>query len=220
MIGNKVASRMRGVLLGVAIMFGAHDVMASASELKIVSFGTSLTDVGGWQPSLQRQLSSCLGREVKVTKVAMSGATSYWAKTHLDRVVAERPDIVLVEFYANDATLHRFVSVAASRTNMAYILDELRKRLPDARIIVMAMNPFSGIRGAIRPFVDDYIEAHKQEAQNRHLEFVDFRGLWMQLAPAERERAIPDGAHPKPEAASQIIVPELVNRISGSACKQ
>ncbi|WP_253958426.1 SGNH/GDSL hydrolase family protein [Rhizobium sp. WYJ-E13] len=201
-------------------MFGAHDVMASASELKIVSFGTSLTDIGGWQPALQKQLSSCLNREVKVTKVAMSGATSYWAKAHLDSVVREKPDIVLIEFYANDATLHRFVSVAASRKNMAYILDELHKRLPDARIIAMAMNPFSGIRGVVRPFVDDYIEAHKQEAQNRHLEFVDFRGLWMQLSPAERGQAIPDGAHPKPEAAARIIIPELVDRISDSVCKQ
>jgi len=211
---------MRSILLGVAIIFGAHDVMASASELKIVSFGTSLTDIGGWQPALQKQLSFCLKREVKVTKVAMSGATSYWAKAHLDSVVAEKPDIVLIEFYANDATLHRFVSVAASRKNMAYILDELQKRLPGARIITMAMNPFSGIRGAVRPFVDDYIEAHKQEAQNRHLEFVDFRGLWMQLSPAERGRAIPDGAHPKPEVATRIIIPELVNRISDPVCKQ
>jgi lysophospholipase L1-like esterase len=211
---------MRSILLGVAMMFGAHDVMASASELKIVSFGTSLTDVGGWQPLLQTKLSSCLEREVKVAKVAMSGATSYWAKDHLDSVAAQKPDIILIEFYANDATIHRFVSVAASRKNIAYILDELRRRLPDARIIAMAMNPFSGIRGAIRPFVDDYIEAHKQEAQKRHLEFVDFRGLWMQLAPAERGQAIPDGVHPKPEAAARIIVPELVSRISGSACKQ
>ncbi|MBX4888201.1 SGNH/GDSL hydrolase family protein [Rhizobium bangladeshense] len=186
--------------------------------VKIVAFGTSLTARGGWQPSLQTRLAACLQRPVSVESVARSGETSTWALTQLDRVVAEQPDIILIELYANDATLHRFVSLAQSRKNIGEILDRLHQRLPRARIILMAMNPFSGLRGLIRPFVDSYILVHQAEAQKRGLEFVDHRHGWERLTPDELAAAIPDGAHPRPEVASKIIVPELVGHIAGPGC--
>ncbi|ANM11802.1 MULTISPECIES: SGNH/GDSL hydrolase family protein [unclassified Rhizobium] len=192
----------------------------NAPPLKIVAFGTSLTARGGWQPALETGLAACLQRPVKIESVAKSGETSLWALTQLDRVVAEQPDIVLVEFYANDAALQRFVSLAQSRKDIGDILDQLRQRLPQARIIVMAMNPFSGLRGLIRPFVGSYISGHQAEAQKRGLEFVDHRPNWQRLTPAALAAAIPDGAHPLPEIAAKIIVPELVKHIAGGICKE
>ncbi|MBX4866463.1 SGNH/GDSL hydrolase family protein [Rhizobium bangladeshense] len=186
--------------------------------VKIVAFGTSLTARGGWQPGLQTRLAACLQRPVSVESVAKSGETSTWALTQLDRVLAEQPDIILIELYANDATLHRFVSLAQSRKNIGEILDRLHQRLPRARIILMAMNPFSGLRGLIRPFVDSYILVHQAEAQKRGLEFVDHRPGWERLSPDDLAAAIPDGAHPRPEVASKIIVPELVGHIAGPGC--
>jgi len=152
-----------------------------AQPLKIVAFGTSLTARGGWQPALETRLAACLQRPVKVESVAKSGETSLWALTQVDRVVAAQPDIILIELYANDATLHRFVSLAQSRKNIGDILDQLQQRLPQARIIVMAMNPFSGLRGLIRPFVNSYVSAHQAEAEKRGLEFVDHRPNWERL---------------------------------------
>ncbi|PDS46446.1 acyl-CoA thioesterase [Rhizobium anhuiense] len=188
------------------------------APLKIVAFGTSLTARGGWQPALEAELAACLHRPVKVDSVAKSGETSLWALTQVDRVVAEQPDIILIEFYANDAALQRFVSLAQSRKNIGDILDQLRQRLPQARIIVMAMNPFSGLRGLIRPFVDSYISVHQAEAQKRGLEFVDHRPNWQRLAPDDLAAAIPDGSHPLPDIASRIIAPELVKHIAGNNC--
>ncbi|MBX5001660.1 SGNH/GDSL hydrolase family protein [Rhizobium lentis] len=186
--------------------------------LRIVAFGTSLTARGGWQSSLQTRLAACLQRPVRVGSVAKSGETSSWALTQLDRVVAEQPNVILIELYANDATLHRFVSLAQSRRNIGDILDQLHQRLPRARIILMAMNPFSGLRGMIRPFVDSYISVHQAEAQKRGIEFVDHRPGWERLTPEDLAAAIPDGAHPRPEVASKIIVPELVGHIAGRDC--
>ncbi|XKM42782.1 SGNH/GDSL hydrolase family protein [Rhizobium ruizarguesonis] len=209
------------------VLFLACLVMLSATKngyadspppLKIVAFGTSLTARGGWQPALETELAACLHRPVKVDSVAKSGETSLWALTQINRVVAEQPDIILIELYANDATLHRFVSLAQSRKNIGDILDRLRQRLPQARIVVMAMNPFSGLRGLIRPFVDSYISAHQAEAQKRGLEFVDHRPNWERLTPDDLVTAIPDGAHPLPDIASKIITPELVKRIAGNNC--
>ncbi|TAW17473.1 SGNH/GDSL hydrolase family protein [Rhizobium ruizarguesonis] len=190
----------------------------SLPPLKIVAFGTSLTARGGWQPALETGLSACLQRPVKVESVAKSGETSLWALTQVDRVVAAQPDVILIELYANDATLHRFVSLAQSRKNIGDILDQLQQRLPQARIIVMAMNPFSGLRGLIRPFVDSYVSAHQAEAEKRGLEFVDHRANWERLTADDLATAIPDGVHPQPDMASKIIAPELVKRIAGNNC--
>ncbi|NNH68055.1 SGNH/GDSL hydrolase family protein [Rhizobium laguerreae] len=190
----------------------------SLPPLKIVAFGTSLTARGGWQPALEIRLAACLQRRVEVESVAKSGETSLWALTQVDRVVAAQPDIILIELYANDATLHRFVSLAQSRKNIGDILDQLQQRLPQARIIVMAMNPFSGLRGLIRPFVNSYVSAHQAEAEKRGLEFVDHRANWERLRPDDLATAIPDGVHPQPDMASKIIVPELVKRIAANSC--
>ncbi|EJT04685.1 G-D-S-L family lipolytic protein [Rhizobium sp. CCGE 510] len=179
-----------------------------------------MTARGGWQRSLETGLAACLQRPVKVATVAKSGETSLWALTQIDRVIAEQPDIVLIEVYANDAALQRFVSLAQSRKDIGDILDRLRQRLPQARIIVMAMNPFSGLRSLIRPFVGSYISAHEAEAQKRGLEFVDHRPNWQRLTSGDLAAAIPDGAHPLPDIASKIIVPELVKHISAGNCKE
>ncbi|MBX5183333.1 SGNH/GDSL hydrolase family protein [Rhizobium sp. NZLR3b] len=210
------------------LLLSACLVMLSAPEsgyaensppMKIVAFGTSLTARGGWQSSLETALAACLQRPVTVESVAKSGETSLWALTQIDRVIAEQPDIVLIELYANDAALQRFVSLAQSRKDIGDILDQVRLRLPHARIIVMAMNPFSGLRGLIRPFVGSYISAHEAEAQKRGLEFVDHRPNWQRLTSGDLAAAIPDGAHPLPDIASKIIVPELVKHIAGGNCK-
>lgn len=208
------------LFLACLVMFSAvkNGHADGAQPLKIVTFGTSLTARGGWQPALETRLAACLQRPVKVESVAKSGETSLWALTQVDRVVAAQPDIILIELYANDATLHRFVSLAQSRKNIGDILDQLQQRLPQARIIVMAMNPFSGLRGLIRPFVNSYVSAHQAEAEKRGLEFVDHRPNWERLTPDDLATAIPDGVHPQPDMASKIIAPELVKRIAGNNC--
>ena len=198
----------------------AHEAPAEARPLKIVAFGTSLTARGGWTTPLQTALSRCLKRPVEVAAIAMSGATSDWGVKTASRVISAAPDIVLIEFYANDAALHRFVSLGRSRQNLQRIIDELRARLPEARILTMAMNPITGMRGLIRPLLDCYIEAHREVARDKGIDFVDLRPAWRQLSAAELAAAIPDGAHPLPEAAAAVIVPALMMRIAPGSCQE
>ncbi|MBY5663149.1 SGNH/GDSL hydrolase family protein [Rhizobium leguminosarum] len=208
-------------LAGLTVLLALDGSCADGhTPLKIVALGTSLTARGGWQSALEVELTTCLNRLVTVDNVAKSGETTVWALTQIDRVVAEQPDIILIELYANDAALQRFVSLSQSRRNIGNILDQLRQRLPEVRIAVMAMNPISGVRGLIRPFVDSYISAHQAEAQKRGLEFVDHRLNWQRLTPDDLAAAIPDGAHPLPDIASKIIVPELVKHIAGNNCAE
>lgn len=185
----------------------------AAEPLKIVTFGTSLTARGGWQEPLAAALRQCLKRPVDVQVVAKSGETSAWAVSQIGAVVSARPDIVLIEFYANDAAVNRFMTVGTSRANMEIVLSSLKRDLPDSRLVMTVMNPFSGMRGMIRPFASSYIAAHLELAERFGLEIVDYTADWNRLDPEALARAIPDGTHPQPEAAASIIVPRLARHL-------
>lgn len=207
--------------LALGVISGQSAPFAKADDMtyKIVTFGTSLTERGGWQLPLQQALSKCLGRPVLVDSVARSGATSEWALEKTEDVIAGKPDIVLVEFYANDAALNRFMTVGRSRKNMAIVLARLKQELPSTRIIVMGMNPIFGIRGFIRPFINSYIDAHRQLAKEMGLDFYDNQPAWAKLTAGELAAAIPDGSHPLPQAASAVIVPGLTQEIASGKCQ-
>jgi acyl-CoA thioesterase-1 len=177
----------------------------NAKPLRIVSFGTSLTNQGGWQVPLQTSLASCLNRQVEVLKVAQSGGTSDWAVSHVDDVVRLAPDIVLIEFYANDAAINRLMTRDRSRTNIALIFDRFKKELPETRVIMTRMNPVSGMRGSMRPLLEWYIDMQRNEALARGYEYVDYYSGWSKMKKNELESAIPDGLHPRPEAAARIV---------------
>lgn len=185
------------------------------SPLMIVAFGTSLTVRGGWQDALRAKLETCLARRVEVVTVARAGATSDWALAHADEVASRRPDIVLVEFAVNDASLTRWLPLARSRSNIERVLSRLGENRPAPRVFVLAMNPIHGLPGWLRPRLSTFTMEHARAAIENGAQFVDFRPLWRAMRLAE---AIPDGVHPIASAAIQAIVPELVGRISDGAC--
>src|ERR1700741_4927741 len=102
--------------------------------LRLAALGTSLTARGGWLEPLRRRLEAQLGRPVQALDFAKSGASSRWGMRILARACAERPDIALIEFAANDAALHRGVSLARSIANAAAMIDALRAANPAAAI--------------------------------------------------------------------------------------
>lgn len=199
-------------------LISAPKGLAAQEPLKIIAFGTSLTARGGWPDALEKNLQRCLNRPVTVETIALGGATSDWGAGQIDRLIAQAPNIVLIEFYANDAAIHRFFTLRRSRENLAKMLDAILQKLPEARIFVMAMNPVSGLRRAIRPFLNSYVTAHRDLAWMKGINFIDHRPAWRQLSDGALAEAIPDGLHPRPEKAAEIIVPLLVSRITEDKC--
>lgn len=185
---------------------------------KIVAFGTSLSARGGWQKPLANRLSSCLGRAVSVDTVALSGAPSSWGLANVTDVIALKPDVVLIEFYANDAAINRLTLPRNSSATFGATLSQLRDGLPQARIIMQIMNPISGIAGFVRPFLRHYIDAHIQQTLLYGGEIIDYTSRWTSLSSEELAASIPDGLHPAAEAASRIVVPPLAERIGGARC--
>lgn len=214
--------RVTAVLLTLAALTAAGASLAGGAaggdRLRIAAFGTSLTAHGNWPDKLAERLSACTGAPASMTRIAQAGASTRWALTAVPEVVAARPDVVLIEFAHNDAALNRPISRSASAANIATILTRLREALPAARVYVMGMNPVSGLRGALRPSLDSFIDAQRAIAEKHGARFVDHRPLWAALRPDERDRAIPDGLHPTDEAATLTMVPILARLIGGANC--
>jgi acyl-CoA thioesterase I len=210
------------LLMVAALALHFVAAMPSAAQpgetMKIVTLGTSLSARGGWQEPLRRSLGACLNRDVAVVNLAKSGMTSEWGLTQIDKVVAEHPDIVLVEFAVNDADVTEFMSLSRSSANMTEIVSRLRQSGTRPAVYVMAMNPVSGLRGMIRPFLDKYVEMHAAVARKLGAGFIDHRPAWARLSEEEIAKAIADGAHPDPVTASRVIVPGLVRALAASGC--
>lgn len=212
------------VRLGVSVVATAAIIAATmtdsarAREFTVVAFGTSLTARGGWPEALETALRNCLQRPVSVVVVARPGATSDWAIAAVGDVLAAQPDIVLVEMAANDAALHRMMSMTSSRHNMSAVFRRLADQKSAPRVFNMAMNPVFGLRGVDRLFLDRYVNLHRKLALQSGAGFIDHRPVWANLPHARLRAAIPDGLHPVPVANAEIMVPTIARAIAGHDC--
>ncbi|MBV9288996.1 MAG: SGNH/GDSL hydrolase family protein, partial [Hyphomicrobiales bacterium] len=109
-------------------------------KLSIVAMGTSLTARGGWLDAVQGRLAERLDREVSTAAWARSGANSLWGLSVAPRAAAGTPDVALIEFSINDASLVRGMPIEASTRNLKGIVEAFRSARADARIFLMAMN--------------------------------------------------------------------------------
>jgi acyl-CoA thioesterase I len=202
--------------------FGCCDTRAAdQSEQKmmiVAAFGTSLTNGAGWLQPLQVQLAHCLGRQVTVLDFGRSGATSEWGVATVGEVIRSQPDVVLIEFSANDAAWFKGLSLPRSRENTTKIIQAIRRARPQAKIFLMAMSPSFGPRGWIRHGIEAYNDMYKLVADEFGVAFIDHRQSWRSLTKDEVRAGLPDGAHPLPELASRILVPTIARAIGGATC--
>ena len=201
---------------------GYHDARAAGqSEQKVMivaAFGTSLTNRAGWLQPLEVELTRCFGRPVTVLDFGRSGATSEWGVAAVGEVIRSQPDVVLIEFSANDAAWFKGLSLPRSRENTTKIVQAIGGARPQAKIFLMAMSSSFGPRGWIRRGIDAYYDMYKLVADELGVAFIDHRQSWKSLTKDEVRAGIPDGAHPLPELASRILVPTIARAIGGAAC--
>ncbi len=177
-----------------------------AGELRMVAFGTSLTQNGIWPDAVARRLSECLAMPVSLIRVAQVGATSDWGRGEVRRVGGAAPHLVLIEFAVNDADLIDGMGPGRSRETLRAILSDLRRSAPDAVIVVMSTNPARGLRGWLRPFLPRYFALFREVAEEARAGFFDGAARWRNDL---RSADLPDGLHPAPQAEARVIVPAL-----------
>ena len=190
----------------------------SAAPLRIVAFGTSLTQRPGWPEALQARLAACLDRPVTLVRVARTGAGTTWALGETAAVVAARPGLVLVEFATNDADIADGIGLAASRANHRALLDALAAGVPGVPVLLMTMNPVNGpLRQLQRPFLADYDAMLRELAAAHGLGLADLAPRWRAAIAADPSLAPPDGLHPDPAAAAAVVAPPLAALIGTAA---
>ena len=208
---------------------------APGAPLRLSVLGTSLSARNAWPRELAARLDACRPGGTALRVTARPGAGSRWglgaapeaaapmtaAPIAADRISAEDgaapPDVLLVEFAINDASLARRDGVAASTARMEAILD-LAQAAGVGEVWLLTMSPAWGRERLERPGLDAYLDAHAARFRARGAGVVDTVPAWRALPPAIRAAEVPDGLHPTDAATRLVLVPALAEALAGRPC--
>lgn len=191
-----------------------HEAFASP-EACVVFYGTSLTRAGGWAEIIGAELRARYPA-LRIVNAAESGQHSRWGREHFaERVLAQSPSAVFLEFAINDAVARFALSVAEARANLEAMLDALAAQHPRCVAVLQIMNPVidrpPGHDGH-RPHLAIYEQPWRDVARERGLLLVDHAPAWAELlARGEDEFRcyVPDGLHPNAAGYAGFMLPRL-----------
>jgi acyl-CoA thioesterase-1 len=218
-IGPKPTSS-HGVVVAPTGTDGALVPRDPVGPLRILLVGTSLTARGSWPRLLEAQLVSCAPRGVEVRTLARAGMGIRWGLPELRRRFAASepplPDIVVVEFAANDATLTRGLplDVAKARTRDLIALVRSIGAVP----FVSTMNPAWAEEWITRPGQARYHGIYRDVAAETGAGLIDTAPVWQTLPREDRRRLVPDNGHPTDEGAALITVPAFLDALRPLVC--
>lgn len=216
-----ISAAALAVLLGVdAIAAEACRFVAklkSGNEQTVVTYGTSLTAGGAWVGQMRAALEKALPGKVRVIN---SGKGSMWSKWGVDnleqRVLANKPDAVFIEFAINDAFLQYATSVEQARANLENMIERIKTQNAECEVILMTMNPPIAEHLQRRPKITEYYQMYREVARERHLLLIDHAPGWEKIL-SQGETAyrdlVPDGIHPNAKGAEQVITPGILRAI-------
>ena len=176
------------------------DADASAAP-RIAAFGDSLSsgyglanpEHDGFAPALQRALLT-LGLRAEVQNHGVAGDTSDDALNRLDWMLQEKPDIVVVEFGAND--MFRLFPPDHTRAN----LDAILQRIRDANAVPVLAGMLAPLNSG-KPFADAFNALFPALAQKHQIELYPFFLKDVALRPELNQ---PDGLHPNAAGTARI----------------
>ena len=182
---------------------------ASAAETKaILVFGDSLSD--GFMlkrseayPALLAKKLQSAGLKFQVTNASASGGTTQGGLERLPPHLKHRIDIFILELGINDA--FRGLSVDEIESNLQQIIDKVKARNPNVRVVIAGMQlpSYAG---------DDYVSAFgkmfAELAANNRAALVPYL---LEGVAGDPTLNLSDGIHPN--AAGQKILAENVWRV-------
>lgn len=188
--------------------------------LRILILGTSLTSRGSWPEEVEARLGACAAVPVVVTRLARAGATSSWGlralNDYFNQVGSNRPDVLIVEFSGNDASLYHGFPLYVSQRNHLKILDLARHK--GVEVFLATMSPAWGMNALERPGQGRYHALYRELAARADVGLIDTAQTWADLPLAERSAFVPDGLHPGEEGMRAIAVPAFVEALKPFAC--
>jgi acyl-CoA thioesterase-1 len=171
----------------------------------IIFFGNSLTAGYGLDPSeafpalIQKKIDS-LNLPYKVINAGLSGETSAGGKSRIDWILSQQVDVFVLELGGNDGL--RGIPVTETINNLQSIIDQVKTKYPDAKIIIAGMQvpPNMGKR-----YADEFRSVFRKLAENNKSALIPFL---LQDVGGVAELNQRDGIHPTAEGNK--IVAETV----------
>ncbi len=165
----------------------------------IACFGDSLTagygvdEESSYPANLQRSLDSA-GYHYRVVNLGISGETTKDGLARVDRVLALKPAIVVVEFGGNDGL--RGVPVASSRSNLDGILSKLKQSGTKIALAGITLPPQYSA-----PYIRQFNETYTVLAKKHTVPLLPFmlQNVWG--VPGSIQ---PDGVHPTAQGCTQV----------------
>jgi lysophospholipase L1-like esterase len=194
------------------------DLPPAGAPLRLLVAGTSLTARGDWPERLAADLAGCRVGPVSVERVARAGATSRWGEPALLARLARgpAPHLVLIEFSVNDAVLPRLVPLSESRRRIMRMAKAAQAA--GALPLLVTMSELHGRERWERPGLAAHRALYADIARKTGAGLIDTLPPWRALSRQDLSAAVPDGAHPTPEAMAALLVPALAGALRPYAC--
>ena len=185
-------------------------------------YGTSLCTpkYSAWVSQAQTLIEAAFPKLCTVTNSAQAGAASNWGLDNIDaRVIALKPDTVLIEFAMNDGYSIYKISIADAQKNLETMIEKVHTALPNCEKILMTMNQPIGRGLEPRPAFSEYSAMYRKVAKERNLKLIDVLLVWEKLFtddPKKWHLVVPDHVHPTKEGNELVTIPTIVRALFGS----
>ncbi len=180
----------------------------------VVAYGTSLTAAGGWVKQLSTTLNERYPGLATVINSGGSGQWSEWGVANLDqKVIANKPDTVFIEFSMNDSVERFHGSVEIAKANLVNMIDRILKANPQCEIILMTMTPgdkYPAGHKSYRKAIEKQSEMYRAVAKEHGFILIDHYPNWKALQSKDRklfDEYVPDTIHPTDEGCEKVVTP-------------
>jgi len=195
-------SRLRDAAIALLLALGMAPGLSAqtAAARTIVFFGDSLTagygltdpDAQSYPAQVQRKIEAA-HLPWRVVNAGLSGETSAGGLRRVDWVLNQKADIFVLELGANDGL--RGTSPSVTEANLQAIIDRVRSRYPEARIILagMRMPPNMG-----PDYAEDFQAIYPALAKRNGITLIPFLLAGVAMMPELNQG---DGIHPTASGA-------------------
>jgi acyl-CoA thioesterase-1 len=197
-----MAAPMPPAPLAAALAIHPPHAEAQKPEVKtILFFGDSITAGYGIDPdqafpALIQEKINALGWPFKAVNGGVSGETSAGGLRRIDWVLQQRVDVFILELGANDAL--RGVDLQETEKNLQGIIDRVRTKYPEARIVLAGMQAPPNLGQA---YTDRFRTLFPDLAKKNSAGLIPFL---LEGVGGVRGLNLPDGIHPTPRGHALV----------------
>lgn len=173
----------------------------AALQKTILFFGNSLTAGYGIEQDdafsgLTQARIDSLGLNYRVINGGLSGETTAGGLSRLDWFLEDEPAIFVLELGGNDGL--RGILPSESKKNLLAIIDKVRAKYPDTKIILAGMQipPNMG-----QEYTDEFKAIYPEVAEEKNVTLIPFL---LEGVAGNPDLNLPDGIHPT-EAGHKIV---------------